>query len=83
MPCNKTENGQLVNEPYRMQDGRAFTDYRSSNDLVREVRQILDKNGCMSDSTYQFKLCLIRNTNSIANYFEKKNFEKNGVYKCN
>ena len=50
MPCNKTEDGRLINEPYRMQDGRAFTDYRSSNDLDREVRQLLDKNGCVSES---------------------------------
>ena len=83
MPCNKTDNGELINEPYRMEDARAFTDYRSASELAREVRQVLDNNGCASNSTYNFKLCLIRNTDTLIRYFNKKNFEKNGVYKCN
>ena len=83
MPCNKTDDGELINEPYRMQDARAFTDYRSSSELVREVRHILDKNGCKSNSTYDFKLCLTRNADTLIGHFNKKNFKKNGVYKCN
>lgn len=83
MPCNKTDNGELINEPYRMQDARAFTDYRSSTELAREVRQVLDKNGCGANSTYDFKLCLTRNADTLISYFNKKNFQKNGVYKCN
>ena len=35
MPCNKTEDGRLVNEP-PYASGRAFTDYRSSNDLLEK-----------------------------------------------
>lgn len=83
MPCNKTDNGEMINEPYRMQDARAFTDYRSAGELTREVRQVLDNNGCSSNSTYNLKLCLTRNADTLIRHFNKKNFEKNGVYKCN
>ena len=83
MSCNKTDNGVSVNEPFRMQDARAFTDYRSSNELDREVRQVLDKNGCGANSTYDYKLCLTRNADTLIKHFNKKTFEKNGVYNCN
>ena len=67
-----------------MQDARAFTDYRSSNDeLDREIREVLDKNGCGAKSSFDFKLCLIRNADVLISHFNKKTFKKNGVYKCN
>ena len=83
MPCNITETGNRINEPYRMNDGRAFTDNRSSSEIYREIRQVLDKNGCGANSTYDFKLCLTRNADTLIKHFNKKAFEKNGVYKCN
>lgn len=82
MPCNQTENG-LINEPFRMQDARAFTDYRSASELDREVRHVLDKNKCGAKSSLDYKYCLIRNADILITYFNKKIFEKNGVYKCN
>ena len=82
MPCNNTENG-LINEPYLMNDGgRGFTDNRSSSEINREIRQVLDKGGCGGESSYDFKLCLIRNADTLIKHFNKKTFEKNGVYKC-
>ena len=48
MSCNLSYAGKFF-EPYRMQDGRGFTDYRSSNELDREIREVLDKNGCNSN----------------------------------
>jgi hypothetical protein len=76
MSCNKTETGISVNEPYRMQDARTFTDYRSSNELDREVRQVLEKNGCSAKSTYDYKLCLTRNADILIKHFNTKPLKK-------
>ena len=81
MSCNLSKSGNFF-EPYRMQDGRGFTDYRSSNELDREIVDLVKKSGCDSSDSYEYKQCLIRNANNLFKNFDNSQKKKMGVYKC-
>lgn len=75
--CNKTSNNKYFDFPARMDDGRAFTDYRSST-IVDEM--IKYSNNVMSSNDYrQF---LIHNGNSLINVSRDYTKEKVGNGDC-
>ena len=69
MNCNNCINGK--NEPFRSYAGQCITDYRSSNDRENELRRILAFNGCKPNSSYDFKICLQNNANSVKQYLDR------------
>ena len=81
MSCN-LQNDMLVHEPFRMNDGRQFTDYRSHTDLNKDFVNSVNKTGCNNNNSYTIKQCAINNFSKL---FEKEfinTFVKSGVYKC-
>ena len=62
-------------EPYLMNDGRCFTDYRSIN----ETNNGLKKKTCNSSNNYTYKLCLIINSDRIQKMLEMDNFKNNFI----
>ena len=53
---------------FRMADARCFTDYRQSHQTDNEVKNLLCNNQnkcCKKNDQYNFKLCLINNTDAI------------------
>lgn len=60
--CNKTSNNKYFNCPARMDDGRAFTDYRPSSDVENMIQY---SNNIMS--SYQYRQFLIHNADKIMN----------------
>ena len=81
MSCNITDKGNM-HEPYRMNDGRGFTDYRSSRELNSDLINLLKLSGCNPDDSYEYKLCLIRNQNKILKNLNNKAKKEMGIYKC-
>ena len=58
--CNKTSNNKYFDCPARMDDGRAFTDYRSSatvDDMIRYSNNTM--------SSFEYRQFLINNGNEI------------------
>ena len=58
--CNKTSNNKYFDCPARMDDGRAFTDYRPSNtvdDMIRYSNNVMN--------SYDYRQFLIHNANNI------------------
>ena len=53
---------------HRSYVGQDWTDFRNSDDLVRDLTSVLSQNGCESHNSYAFKLCLQRNSD-VANNF--------------
>ena len=66
---------KLVKEPYLMNDGRCFTDYRSINETNNGLKKI----SCNSTNKYTYKLCLINNFDNIKKMLEKDNFKNNFI----
>jgi hypothetical protein len=66
-------------EPYRMNDGRGFTDYRPSHETNNDLKLQLcnsDNKCCNTTSNdYKYKLCLINNTDTIKKQMESNNFK--------
>jgi hypothetical protein len=60
--CNKTSNNKYFDCPARMDDGRAFTDWRPSSDVENMIQY---SNNIMS--SYQYRQFLIHNANEIMN----------------
>jgi hypothetical protein len=60
-------------EPYLMNDGRCFTDYRS----IHETNNSIKKLSCNSTNNYNYKLCLINNFDSIKKMLYNDNFKNN------
>jgi len=76
--CNKTSNNKYFDCPARMDDGRAFTDYRSST-IVDEM--IKYSNNVMSSNDYrQF---LIHNGSNLINVSRDYTKEKLANGDCN
>jgi hypothetical protein len=77
--CERIE-GTSYNVPYRSYVGQDWTDFRNSNDVVRDLKSVLSQNGCESHNSYAFKLCLQRNAD-VAKQFLDQRFQ--GTYSPN
>jgi len=60
-------------EPYLMNDGRCFTDYRSIHETNNSIKML----SCNSKNSYNYKLCLINNSDSIKKMLDNDNFKNN------
>jgi hypothetical protein len=76
--CNKTSNNKYFNCPARMNDGRAFTDYRSSSSVDDMIRY---SNNVMSN--YEYRQFLIHNADKIMKVNNQYTSEKMGCTDCN
>lgn len=76
--CNKTSNNKYFDSPARMDDGRAFTDYRSSNSIDDMIRYSNNIN-----SSYQYRQFLINNGSNIMNINNIYTMDKVGSNSCN
>ena len=65
-------------EPYRMNDARAFTDYRANHELNDEIKQVLCKvnNKCCKNN-YNYQVCLENSCDVVKKYMEKDHFKNN------
>ena len=78
------KNDKFLCFPYRMQDGRALTDYRSSRVIYNTmVKDLCDKNsGCCNDNnTYSISQCLQRNTDLLMNKSTNTLNKCSGIHK--
>ena len=76
--CNKTSNNKYFDCPARMDDGRTFTDYRSSSqvdDMIRYSNNVM--------SSYEYRQFLINNADNIMNINNQYIFDKVGCESCN
>ena len=71
-----------MHEQYRLSDGSFFTDYRNSHEYNREIMKLLNSLGCTVNNNYDYKLCLIKHADKIADLEREKSFIKNGFYEC-
>jgi hypothetical protein len=76
--CNKTSNNKYFGSPARMDDGRAFTDYRSSSSVDDMIRY---SNNVMNN--YEYRQFLIHNADNIINVNNKYTQDKIGNVNCN
>jgi hypothetical protein len=75
--CNKTSNNKYFNSPARMDDGRAFTDYRAStsvDDMIRYSNNVM--------GSYEYRQFLIHNATNIMNVNSKYIDNKVGMSNC-
>ena len=75
--CNKTSNNKYFYLPARMNDGRTFTDYRSSStvdDMIRYSNNVM--------SSYDYRQFLISNANNIMKVNNDYTEQKVGNSKC-
>lgn len=76
--CNKTSNNKYFDCPARMDDGRAFTDYRPNstvNDMIRYSNNIYGSN--------EYRQFLINNSVNIMNITNNYTSSKMGCNSCN
>ena len=76
--CNKTSNNKYFDCPARMDDGRAFTDYRPNstvNDMIRYSNNIMGSN--------EYRQFLIHNAVNIMNISNNYTASKMGCNSCN
>ena len=76
--CNKTSNNKYFDCPARMDDGRAFTDYRPSStvdDMIRYSNNVM--------SSYDYRQFLMNNANNIMDVNNNYTKEKVGCDSCN
>jgi hypothetical protein len=76
--CAKTSNNKYFDCPARMDDGRIFTDYRSSssvNDMIRYSNNTM--------SSYDYRQFLIHNAESIMDLNNKYTVDKVSCNSCN
>jgi hypothetical protein len=76
--CNKTSNNKYFDSPARMDDGRAFTDYRQSNSIDNMIR--VSNN---ISSNYEYRQFLINNAKKIININNEYTLSKVGNGSCN
>jgi len=75
--CNKTSNNKYFDCPARMDDARAFTDWRPSSsvdDMIRYSNNVM--------SSYEYRQFLIHNGNKIMNVNMKYTEDKLGCNNC-
>ena len=76
--CNKTSNNKYFDCPARMDDGRAFTDYRPDstvNDMIRYSNNVMGSN--------EYRQFLIHNAVNIMNVSNNYTSSKMGCNSCN
>jgi hypothetical protein len=76
--CNKTSNNKYFDCPARMDDGRAFTDWRPSStvdDMIRYSNNVF--------SNYEYRQFLIHNADKLMNINSKYTQDKVGCNSCN
>lgn len=76
--CNKTSNNKYFDCPARMDDGRTFTDYRSSShvdDMIRYSNNIM--------GSYEYRQFLINNATNIMDINNQYTSNKVGCKSCN
>ena len=76
--CDKTSNNKYFDCPARMDDGRAFTDYRSSSsvdDMIRYSNNVL--------GSYEYRQFLINNSKNIMAINNNYVNSKMGCNSCN
>lgn len=76
--CNKTSNNKYFDCPARMDDGRSFTDYRSSSyvdDMIRYSNNIMSSN--------EYRQFLIHNAKNIMDVNNNYTNSKMGCDSCN
>ena len=76
--CNKTSNNKYFDCPARMDDGRTFTDYRSSShvdDMIRYSNNVM--------GSYEYRQFLIHNANNIMDINNQYTINKVGCASCN
>ena len=76
--CNKTSNNKYFGSPARMDDGRSFTDYRSSSsvdDMIRYSNNLLN--------SYDYRQFLIHNADNIINIKNRYTQDKISNVNCN
>jgi hypothetical protein len=71
--CNKTSNNKYFDCPAIMNDGRTFTDYRSS----KVVNTMIEKSNNIK-SNYDYRQFLIHNTDNIIKIHNEYIYEKVG-----
>lgn len=76
--CDKVSNNKYFNCPARMDDGRQFTDYRSSDYVNNIIRMT---SGTMS--SYDYRQYLINNANELMKENREHAVKKNGCPSCN
>jgi hypothetical protein len=78
MNCDKTSNNKYFDCPARMDDGRTFTDYRSSSsvdDMIRYSNNVM--------SSYEYRQFLIHNATNLMKVNNQYTNNKIGCYSCN
>lgn len=78
------KNDKFLCFPYRMQDGRALTDYRSSRVIYNTmVKDLCDKNSecCNDNNTYSISQCLQRNTDLLIDKSTKTINRDSGIHR--
>jgi hypothetical protein len=76
--CNKTSNNKYFSCPARMDDGRAFTDYRPSSsvdDMIRYSNNVM--------SSYEYRQFLIHNGTNIMKVNSQYTNDKMSCDSCN
>ena len=65
-------------EPYKMNDGRFFTDYRPNHELNHDIKKYLcnANNKCCANN-YNYKVCLTNTYDNIHKYLSHHNFKNN------
>lgn len=76
--CDKVSNNKYFDCPARMDDGRQFTDYRSSDYVNNVIRM---SSGTMS--SYDYRQYLIHNADKIMQENRSHAKEKNNCSPCN
>jgi hypothetical protein len=58
-------------EPYRMSDGRSFTDYRPNHEINTEVKKFLcNSNSQCCKNNYNYKVCLTNGCKTVKTYLD-------------
>jgi len=67
-------------EPYRMNDGRSFTDYRPNYELNYEIKKYLcNANDKCCSNSYNYKVCLSNTYDNVSSYLTSDPFKNNYI----
>lgn len=70
--CGCRKMNEVVNNFNLIEDGRAFTDYRSASETYNDIKGRSDS-VCMSNNSYETRICLQRNA-GVLFHEDKINF---------